>query len=151
MEDNKKILYIDSKGLILGRLGTFVATQLLNGFEVHIANTQDAVVSGKRSSLIKQEKEQRNIRNLATPIKGPFYYSRPDQFLKRSIRGMLPWKKPTGKEAYKRLKTYLGIPPIFEGKGLTSVLGAESEKLGRKSVTIGELCKSVGWKGTVVE
>ncbi|MHA2059512.1 MAG: 50S ribosomal protein L13 [Candidatus Ranarchaeia archaeon] len=150
MEEKQRAIYINSQGLIMGRLGTFVAMKLLDGYDVHVANAQEAVISGKRLSLIKQEKERRQIRNLATPIRGPFHYMRPDQFLKRSIRGMLPWKKPSGKEAYRRLKAYLGTPPFFEGKDLTLVPKASSTTLGRKFITVGELCKNIGWKGTVI-
>ncbi|MHA2407021.1 MAG: 50S ribosomal protein L13 [Candidatus Ranarchaeia archaeon] len=150
MEVKRKAIYINSQGLIMGRLGTFVATKLLDGFDVHLANAQDAVISGKRLSLIKQEKERRKIRNLATPIRGPFHYTRPDQFIKRAIRGMLPWKKPTGKSAYRRLKAYLGTPKIFEGKELTLVPKANSTSLARKFITVGELCRNIGWEGKVV-
>ena len=58
MEEKQRAIYINSQGLIMGRLGTFVATKLLDGYDVHVANAQEAIISGKRLSLIKQENHE---------------------------------------------------------------------------------------------
>jgi large subunit ribosomal protein L13 len=41
-------------------------------------------------------------------LKGPKYIRQTDRLLKRMIRGMLPWDRSKGREAYKRLKCYNG-------------------------------------------
>ncbi|MEM2462820.1 MAG: uL13 family ribosomal protein, partial [Candidatus Pacearchaeota archaeon] len=41
---------------------------------------------------------------------------RPEMILRRAIRGMLPWKKARGREAFKRVKCFLGVPEEFKDK-----------------------------------
>src|SRR5208282_4640785 len=48
------------------------------------------------------------LRDKANPEHSPFYSRRPDLFVKRIIRGMLPYKQPKGKTAFKLLKVYMG-------------------------------------------
>jgi large subunit ribosomal protein L13 len=62
--------------------------------------------------------------------------------LRRSVRGMLPYQTAHGREAYKRLKVYLGIPKELEGKEL-EVLEKTKNPAG-KSITLGEVSKYLG-------
>jgi large subunit ribosomal protein L13 len=39
---------------------------------------------------------------------------------------MIPYQKPRGREAYKKLRVYIGVPPEFEGK---------AEKIGKTEKT----------------
>lgn len=57
------------------------------------------------------------------------------------MRGMLPWKKARGKEAYKRIMCYAGVPKELEGVKKEVIEEAKATKLPiLKYVTIGELC-----------
>jgi large subunit ribosomal protein L13 len=98
---------VDAQEATLGRLSTAVAKYLLNGDEVHVINAEKAVVSGKRKMIRNEYKEKREI---GTYRKGPFYHRSPDRIVKRSIRGMIPYQKPHGRAAYKRLRCHIGIP-----------------------------------------
>jgi large subunit ribosomal protein L13 len=100
------------------------------------------VISGKSKSRIREAKESLNIGH---PWKGPFHSRRPDQLVRRTIRGMLSWKKPKGKNAYKRLRVFLGVPKEFKGKKALTIPHAKSEKLQCSYLTLGELAKEIGW------
>ena len=39
-------------------------------------------------------------------MKGPKYIRQSDRLIKRMIRGMLPWDRAKGREAFKRLKCF---------------------------------------------
>ncbi|MBU1159453.1 MAG: 50S ribosomal protein L13 [Candidatus Thermoplasmatota archaeon] len=98
---------IDADGLVLGRLCTHVAKRLLNGEEIAIVNAENAIVSGNRVQLLAFYKQRRS-RGQGTH--GPYYPRNADTILKRSVRGMLEYKKPSGRAAYKRLRVYVGVP-----------------------------------------
>jgi len=101
----------DAEGHILGRLAAIIAKDLLNGEEVRVVNATEAIITGKKKMVMAK---YRKMRELVHPRKGPFYPRRADRLFKRTVRGMLPIKKPRGREAYSRLKVYLGVPPELE-------------------------------------
>ena len=47
-------------------------------------------------------------------LKGPKISKMPDRLLKRMIRGMLPWDRSKGREAFKRLRCYVGSGDLKE-------------------------------------
>ncbi len=136
---------IDAEGSILGRLSTNIAKRLLMGETVDIVNVEKIIISGKPESIILQYKERLDIRSKYNPLRGPFHYRRPDRFVRRSIRGMLPYKKPRGKAAFHRLKCYISVPKEFEKAKMIKVPEADSAKLTVKRIAVGELCKQLGW------
>ena len=142
---------INGEDLILGRLGSHVATKLLQGYNVEIVNAEKIILSGDYQHLLQAEKERFNIRTKTTPWKGPFHYRRPDMFVKRSIRGMLPWKKTRGKEAYHRLMVHLGVPHNLENEQLVTIEDANKKRLNRRFITIGDLCRNLGWNASMME
>ena len=132
-------IIIDAEGATLGRLCTNAAKNLLNGEEIAIVNSEKAIISGKKPSIKKHYKQKREV---GTYRKGPFFPRTPDRIVKRSIRGMIPYQKPHGRTAFKRLKCYIGIPKEFEGKKFEKV--KEAEKRPVDFITIKELSKSLG-------
>jgi large subunit ribosomal protein L13 len=98
---------VDAQHATLGRLATQVAKYLLEGDEVHVINTEKAIVSGKKEMIRSEYNEKRRV---GTYRKGPFYHRSPDRIVKRTIRGMIPYQKPRGRAAYKRLRCHIGIP-----------------------------------------
>lgn len=108
---------IDAKDLILGRLASLVAKELLNGEEIVIVNAEECAITGSKESILQKYRERRERKSLVNPRRhGPHYPRRPDGILRRAIRGMLPYKKDKGRKAFKRLKVYVGTPKEFEGK-----------------------------------
>ena len=58
-------------------------------------------------------------------------------------------EEPKGRQAYKRLKVYLGAPKKFEGKETQTILDASADKLKSAYITVGELAKEIGWNPEV--
>jgi len=134
---------IDASGLVLGRMASVVAKRLLQGETVVILNAEKAVISGKKNNIVG---ERKRFLEVGHPWKGPFHPRRPDKIVRRTIRGMLPWDQPKGKQAYKRLRVYLGVPEELKGKEVETINEAKAERLKCPYVTVGELAKELGWK-----
>ena len=135
------MIVIDASNLILGRMATFVAKQALLGQEVKVINVEKAIVSGRKKFTIS---DTQNDANRGTPAKGPFIPKMADRYVRRSIRGMLPYKQPKGAEAYKRVLCYVGVPEELKDKETMTVAGANVEKLPTLNyIAIGELLKNI--------
>lgn len=132
-------IIIDANGATLGRLSTSTAKRLLGGEEIAIINSEKAIISGKKSSIKNHYKQKRKV---GTYRKGPFFPRMPDMIVKRTIRGMIPYQTPHGREAFKRLKCYIGVPNEFEGKKFEIIEEAKKQPI--DYVTIKELSKSLG-------
>ncbi len=138
------MIIIDATDLIVGRLATYAAKQALLGNQVRIINSEKAVISGK-----KQNTFNIFLRKLAmgTPRKGPFVRRSPERLLRRMIRGMLPYKKARGQEAYKRILCYVGVPAEFKDKKPVVIEGANRSKLPNlKYTTLYDISKRIGAK-----
>jgi large subunit ribosomal protein L13 len=146
MKPDNHYIVIDADGLILGRLASTVAKRLLCGEKITIVNAERTVISGKRSSLAQEYKERLRIRTLINPAKGPFHPRRPDGILRRTIRGMLPWDRARGKEAFRRLAVFIGVPKEFKNSKLEPVPEARMERLKGRFIRLGEISKEVGWE-----
>jgi large subunit ribosomal protein L13 len=134
-------IIIDATEATLGRLCTNTAKRLLNGEEVAVVNSEKAIISGKKTSIKDHYKQKREI---GTYRKGPFFPRKPDQIVKRTVRGMIPYQTAHGKSALKRLKCYSGVPKEFEGKKFEKVEGATKQPV--DFITIEELSKYLGAK-----
>jgi len=143
---SENAIIIDAKGLILGRMASIIAKRLLQGESIIVVNAEKAAISGKRLQIVKEAK---TFLEVGHPRKGPFHQRRPDRIVRRTIRGMLPRKKPKGMQAFKRLKVYLGAPMEFNGKEIQTILEASAEKLKSPYITVGELAKEIGWSPEV--
>ena len=144
MQATKKapITLVNAEGLIVGRMCSKVAKRLLNGEEVIILNAEKAVFSGKKKSKVL---EAHVFLEVGAPMRGPFHYRRPDRFLRKAVRGMVPFKQPKGKNAYKRLKVFMGIPLEFKDQQMITFTEASSANLKGPHFTLGELAKEIGW------
>jgi len=138
---------INAEGLILGRLASKVAKMLLEGEEVIIVNAEKAIITGNREDIFAKYKRRTELRTRTNPRRGPFYPKRSDEIVRRTVRGMLPWKTDRGRKAFRRLKVYIGIPKEFEGKELETISEAHMSRLATpKYVTVGEVAKFLGGK-----
>ncbi len=137
-------MIINAENLVLGRLASFVAKKALLGEKIDIVNVEKAVVSGARLQTLEHYKEKR-ARGYA--LHGPYFPRDPMRIVKRTIRGMLPYKQEKGREALKRIRCYVGVPKDFEGKKFDSVKNAEVSKIHRtKFITVAEISKHLGHK-----
>ncbi len=135
-------LIIDAENHVLGRMASRIAKELLKGKKVIVINAEKAVVSGNPGYNIQVFREKISR---GDPYHGPFYPRRPDDIVKRVVKGMLP-KKSRGREALKRLKVYVSIP---EGLSGTPKKIEEAEnKLKCKYITLEKISESLGVKKT---
>ena len=138
-----QITFVNAEGLIVGRLCSKVAKRLLNGEEVIILNAEKAVFSGKKKAKVL---EGHIFLEVGAPERGPFHYRRPDRYLRKVVRGMVPYKQPKGINAFKRLKVFMGIPLEFKDQQLITFEEASSADLKGPHMTLGELAKEIGWR-----
>lgn len=138
------MIIIDGKDLIVGRVATFVAKQALNGETIKIINCEHMYITGEKAHLLSEVERKRNQ---GTWSKGPFYFRRPDMFIRRVVRGMIPYKTSRGALAYKRVMCYIGSPKELEQHKSITIDHANVKHIQNlKYVTVGELCKHMGAK-----
>ncbi len=111
-------MLIDATNLIVGRLASYAAKRALKGEKIDIINAEHAVITGSKKNILTHY--LRKMRR-GHPYAGPFFEKRPDYFMKRTIRGMLPYKQEKGRLAFKRIMCYIGVPPEFKDKKTETV------------------------------
>ena len=136
------VAVVNGEGLILGRMCSKVAKRLLNGEQIIIVNAEKIIISGKRKSKVA---EAHKFLEVGAPDRGPFHSRRPDRIVRKTVRGMVPWKQPKGKVAYKRLKVYLGVPLELKDQTMETIEQASAAKLTGPHFTLGELAVAIGW------
>jgi large subunit ribosomal protein L13 len=138
------VTVIDADGLLLGRLASIVAKRTLMGEEIAIINAEQTVISGSKVTTFNHydTKVKRGSRE-----GGPFFPRRPDHIVKRTIRGMLPYKRQRGVEAFKRVKVYVGIPREFANIERETIEEAHVDRLSNpRFVTLGTVSTKLGAK-----
>ena len=144
-------IIIDASNTVLGRVCTKAAKSALLGDQVVVINAEKAVVSGDRDMILRKELAKLEIRNLGNPQKGPFHEKRADKYVRRAIRGMLPWHRYRGREAFAKVQVYIDVPEAEIKKNhKVDVKTAKIEKFANKKkgayITVADLCRSIGGK-----
>ncbi len=137
---------IDGEDAILGRLSSGVAKLLLQGNEVVLVNAEKIRITGHMRDLSEKYKRLIELRDKANPEHSPFYSRRPDLFVKRVIRGMLPYKQPKGKTAFKLLKVYIGPAKDIKGTKAHDIKAKKASEAFEGSVTVKELAEKLGYR-----
>lgn len=144
----ENVVIVDATSQILGRLASRVAKLLLEGKKVIVVNAEKAVLSGEPVMVIEAYKKLFNVSNFRDLEKQGIRRPRsPINLFKRTVRGMLPYKKPRGREALKRLMVHIGVPEGLEGATFVRFQDCDASKLPRKYITLEELAKQMGWRG----
>ena len=117
---------IDAENSILGRLASEVAQKILAGENITIVNAEKVIILGEPNVTVKKYARKAKIRTKSNPLKGPFFPRKTNEIVKRAVRGMIPYKKSNGKQAYKRLRVYSEVPA--ELKAAEKVVIKESQK-----------------------
>ncbi len=142
----KNVVVIDAEGLILGRLASIVAKRLLYGERIVIVNAEKALLSGKPLSVLAWYWDRLAKKTHYNPEKtGPKHPRRPDMIVKRAIRGMLPRKKPKGRNALSRLRVYIGVPDEYKNVPKIKIAEALPRNARIKYLSVGELARRIGW------
>jgi large subunit ribosomal protein L13 len=133
---------VDASECILGRVATQVAEHALDGDAVAVINAERAIITGSEEDVMSTYRKRSEIGS----DRGPAYPKRPDMIFKRSIRGMLPHKKPRGREALENVRVYVGNPHDYEGERLD---GTTLDRLSNiRFVQLGEVSENLGAKRT---
>lgn len=127
---------IDGKGAVLGRLGSYVAKEALKGEEIVILNSDLVIITGSKKHIEKSFHEKRS--RVGSSQKGPKHSKSSEKIVKRAIRGMLPEHRfGRGREAFKRIKCYVGVPKEFQ-ESKTIKAGKEKPN---KFITVKDISK----------
>ncbi len=138
-------IIVDGTNLIAGRLCSHVAKLLLEGNRVSIVNSENIMISGSRKSIIESYRKFLEIASINNPKFGPFHPRRPDTIITKMVRGMLPKRKTSGQDAFKRLRAYLGVPNELKSLTRTQFEDAKIRKPSPYYTSVGELGRMVGW------
>jgi len=137
---------IDASGHILGRLSSKIAKRLLNGERIVVVNAEKAVITGDKYMVFERYKEKYDR---GSKEKGPYFPRHPERIFKRTVRGMLPWKSSRGRDAYRRLRVFMGVPEELQGREFERIDDALLEKVSKtdKYVTLAEVSRYLGFRG----
>ncbi len=134
---------IDGSDMVLGRLCTNIAKRILKREVIHVVNAEKVVVTGRETSVMPKFRVRMKISPKGNPHKGPKYSRMPDRIVKRAVRGMLPWKTPTGKSSLKNLRVHIGVPAEFVGAKMEQIEDAKNRHE-TGFMTVGEISKKLG-------
>ena len=144
-----KAIIIDGTDLILGRICSIIAKKILNGENVNLINAEKVVISGNKKMILEDYIARTQRKTRTNPSRGPFQPRKPDNLIKRTVRGMLPRKNDRGFKALKRLKVFIGEPSEFkdiERENFSKILPKIGlDKIKGRFITVGELSKEIGW------
>ena len=129
---------VDARDCIMGRVASQVAERALDGERVAVVNAERAVITGREGDVKGTFQKRRELGS----DRGPAYPRRPDRILKRSIRGMLPYKKPRGREALENVRVYVGNPNDADAEVLPDTSLDRLSNI--KFVSLGDVSESLG-------
>ncbi|HUI01669.1 MAG TPA: 50S ribosomal protein L13 [Nitrososphaerales archaeon] len=141
------VLYVDATGAIAGRLSSKVAHEVIRGKRIVVLNAEKAVLTGDRNSVIAQWKQRLELGSKVNPIYGPIHPRRPDNILRRMVRGMVPKEKTKGVEGLKRLRVYMGVPSKYSGVTMSRFDEAMATRPLPTYTTLQDLSRNIGWNG----
>ena len=150
----KKLIVVDGKGHLAGRLASYIAKEALNGQKISIIRCEKVLISGSKYRNKLKVMDFKNKRMSTNPKKGPIHQRSPAQMLMRKIRGMLPHKTPIGAAALGRVKCFDGCPLSLNAK--KKVVVRDALKCVRlqpraKFCCLGDVATVCGWtKGAII-
>ncbi|WP_134669074.1 50S ribosomal protein L13 [Halorussus marinus] len=129
---------VDARDCILGRVASQVAQRALDGERVAVVNAEDAVITGSEDDVMETYEKRAELGSDS----GPYYPKRPDMIFKRAIRGMVPYKKTRGREAFENVRVYVGNPHDEDSEVLE---GTSLDRLSNiRFVQLGDISKNLG-------
>jgi large subunit ribosomal protein L13 len=147
-QQNKHIV-VDASNCISGRLCSKVSKLLLQGNRVSVVNAEKVMVSGNRYEVIESYKKRLEVSSVTNPINGPFHPRRPDTIITKMIRGMVPKRKSSGIQSFKRLRVYIGIPDELKNSTMKTFDDTKITRQESFYISMSDVAKQIGWKGVV--
>lgn len=108
----KEKIIIDATDGAMGRVASFAAKKALLGSEIVIVNCNAVLITGQK--IVALEKYRRLRKMGGSALKGPNFPRSPERIMKRTVRGMLPWRQGRGRDALKMIKCYNVVPAEYE-------------------------------------
>jgi len=145
----EKVVVIDGKDHLMGRLASVIAKQILTGQRIVVVRCESICISGNFYRNKLKVLEYLRKRMNTKPSRGPYHFRCPSKCLFKVVRGMIPHKTKRGMEALNRLKVFDGIPTPYDRQKrmvVPSALRVLKLKPGRKYCQIGRLSHETGWK-----
>ena len=142
MEDT---YFFDASNHILGRLSSTVVPLLLGGKKVVVVNAEKAIITGNPKTTEKKYLQLRARKTQTNPRRGPFFPRFPDRILRRTVRGMLPYKTKSGRYAFNRLSAFIGVPDDLKEQKFQTINSALFKK-NCPHITLEELGRKIGWR-----
>lgn len=131
---------INGENCIAGRIASNAAKAALLGEDVVVVNCGKMVITGNPRTTIEKFLDVSHRRG--KPTKGPFYHRRPDMFVRRIIRRMLP-KNARGIACFKKVMCYTAVPEQFANAEFIASASADRIILS-KHITVTKLCEELG-------
>lgn len=139
-------IVVNAENSVVGRLASKVAKLLLDGYNVYVVNVDKAVITGKKKRVFNDFMKKLWVKSNVNPRRhGPFKPRSPEGIFRRIVRGMLPRRKPRGKEAYRRLRVYRGIPNSLANKEIIVFDDTLYRENPYGYVTLYEVAEHIGW------
>ncbi|MBS3054641.1 MAG: 50S ribosomal protein L13 [Candidatus Aenigmarchaeota archaeon] len=134
------MMILDGKNAVLGRLSSAAAKSLIKGEEVAILNAEKIIITGPRKAIKGKylERAQRGSK-----YSGPYFYRSPERLVRRTIRGMMPYKTNKGRAAMKNLSIHVGMPEEYKSKEAVKM----EKNIKSSFLYMEEVAKAVGWRG----
>ncbi|MCL5102284.1 MAG: 50S ribosomal protein L13 [Candidatus Marsarchaeota archaeon] len=141
----EKCIVYDANGQVLGRIASIIAKNLLEGKDVAVINAEKSIISGKRKPLAEKYRTRLNLQEKENPEHSPYWSRRPDMLFKRIVRGMLPYRNPRGKEAFRKLHVYMGEPKLLEGKEHVKLNIKHAKEIYAGYISLKDLSNTLGY------
>jgi large subunit ribosomal protein L13Ae len=145
---NRKVVIVDAKGHLMGRMASYIAKQLELGQKVVVVRCEKTLISGSHYRNKLKYMDFLRKRMSTNPKKGPIHNRAPSRIVWRVIRGMLPHKTSKGACALGRLKCFDGVPLSLNAKKklvIPDALKAVRLKPRSRYCNIGDIAKECGW------
>ena len=147
MSNKTNELTVNAENMVVGRLASIIAKYLLMGYRVNVVNVEKAVFTGTKERVLAEFKKKLSIQSKVNPRRhGPFKPRTPEGIFRRVVRGMLPRRKTKGKEAYRRLRVYRGVPPNLKKEEIHTFDEALYRRAPYGKISIEEISRLLGWK-----
>ncbi len=148
-QQQNKLVVVDAANCVSGRICSKVSKLLLQGNRVSVVNAEKVMVSGNKYEIIESYKKRLEVGSIINPIHGPFHPRRPDTIITKMIRGMVPKRKPSGMQAFKKLRVYIGVPDELKNSAMQTFDDAKITRPESFYTSMSDVAKQIGWKGVV--
>ena len=139
------VVVVDMDNAVLGRASSKVAKLLLEGNKVILLNAEKAIITGRARWTVDDHMNRHQIKTATNPRRGPFTQKQPDRIVRRTVRGMLPMKKSSGRMAFRRLQVHIGVPEEFTDADAIALPEGDAGMKVRRSIPVSRISNEFGW------